>query len=129
MAWNRRTLLATGIGSVGSLLLGREAHARRSSPEPGGVSGSGARDNRVALVIATQRYQYHDQIETAYNDARAMGRALTERGGFSLVGDKVHVDRRQATVVKRSSGCVILWYLFINIRFLIWVLLEDGSLS
>ena len=25
-----------------------------------------------------------------------MGRALTEQGGFSLVGDKVHVDRRQA---------------------------------
>ena len=96
MAWNRRTLLATGIGSVGSLLLGAEAHARRSSPEPGLVSGSGAHDNRVALVIATQRYQYHDQIETAYNDAKAMGRALTEQGGFSLVGDKVHVDRRQA---------------------------------
>ena len=58
-------------------------------PEPGLMSGSGARQPCGAVM--PQRYQY-DQIETAYNDAKAMGRALTEQGGFSLVGDKVHVD-------------------------------------
>ena len=96
MFWNRRTMLTTGLGSFGSLLLGSEALARRSSAAPASASGPLIRDNRVALVIGTQRYQYHDQIGTAYNDARAMGRALTEQGGFSLVGDRVHVDRRQA---------------------------------